>query len=139
MNLQLGKHFVTSKIFRNIRKIKNKKISKVYFGDLSIVRDWGWAPSYVEAIYKIIMYNKPEDFIIATGKSYSLEQIISKAFLISGLGDYKNYIKTKNFERRPYEIKTSYLDPSKAKEKLNWKNNIDIDEMIQKLINEELL
>ena len=55
------------------------------------------------------------------------------------MGDYKNYIKSKNLDKRPNEIKTSYLDPSKANEKLNWSSHIGMDEMIKKLLNGELL
>lgn len=133
-----GSHFVTSKIFTAIRKIKNKEISKVSFGNLEIIRDWGWAPSYVKAIYKIINYDKPEDFIVASGKSYSLKQFLDKAFLISGLGDADKYIYCADDQKRPNEIKNSYLNPTKAKDLLSWENDIKFEEMIYKLINSEL-
>ena len=133
-----GKHFVTSKIFEGIRKIRNKEINTLKFGNLDVYRDWGWAPSYVNAIYKMTIAENPDNYVIATGLSYSLRDIINKAFLFSGLGDASNYIKYNTNELRPNEIKYSYLDPSKANQKLNWDNTISIDTMIKKLINQEL-
>ena len=133
-----GKHFVTSKILREIKRIKNKEVSELYLGNLNIVRDWGWAPSYVEGIFKIINHQFPDDFIICTGKSFSLNYFIKKLFEFSGLDDYKKFIKKNDSELRPNEITTSYLNPSKAKKILNWSNDIDFDTMVYKLLNEEL-
>ena len=133
-----GKHFVTSKLINSINKIKKNEINEVYFGDTSIIRDWGWAPSYVEAIYKIISLNKPDDFIVATGKSYTLNYFIERAFYLSGLGSSSKYVKIKNNEIRPNEIKSTYLNPKKAKEILGWENRYELDTIITKLINNEL-
>jgi len=133
-----GKHFVTSKLFRGIEEIKSKKISKLFFGDLSIIRDWGWAPSYVKAIYKMITKDKPDDYIIASGNSYSLREVVDKAFVIAGLGDSSRYIKFVDNEIRPNEIKSSYLNPEKANNLLKWDNELTIDSMILKLINRDL-
>lgn len=133
-----GKHFVTSKILKEIKLIKNKKISKLYLGNLDIIRDWGWAPSYVEAIYRIMMYDSPDDFIVSTGKSFSLNYMIEKLFEISGLGDYQNFIRLNNSQIRPNEIRACYLNPSKIEKLLNWKQEIDFESMIHKLVKEEL-
>lgn len=133
-----GKHFVTSKLINAINKIKNKELEEVCFGDTSIIRDWGWAPSYVEAIYKIITLDKPDDFIIASGNSYSLKHFIDRAFYLSGLGSSSKYVKIKNIEMRPNEIKSTYLNPTKAKKVLNWENEYNLDSIITKLINNSL-
>ena len=133
-----GNHFVTSKLINSINKIKNNQINEIYFGDLSIIRDWGWAPSYVEAIYKIISLDKPDDFIVASGKSYSLKHFVERAFSLSGLGSSRKYVKTKNIEMRPNEIKSTYLNPKKAIRNLNWENKYDLDSIILKLLKGEL-
>ena len=133
-----GNHFVTSKLINSINKIKNNQINEIYFGDLSIIRDWGWAPSYVEAIYKIISLDKPDDFIVASGKSYSLKHFVERAFSLSGLGSSRKYVKTKNIEMRPNEIKSTYLNPKKAIRNLNWENKYDLDTIILKLLKGEL-
>ena len=132
-----GKHFVTSKILREIKRIKNKEVSELYLGNLEIIRDWGWAPSYVEAIYKIITYESADDFVVCTGKSFSLNYFVKKIFELSGLDDHNKYIRRIESEIRPNEIRSSYLNPSKAQKILKWKNEIDFDSMVLKLINEE--
>tara|TARA_B100000965_G_scaffold291334_1_gene249125 strand:+ start:4546 stop:5511 length:966 start_codon:yes stop_codon:yes gene_type:complete len=133
-----GRHFVTSKLFRDINRIKNKEIDSIKFGDLSIIRDWGWAPSYVNAIYKMITDEKPNNYIIATGKSYSLQQIVDKSFEFSGLGSSSKYIKVSDIQKRPNEISAIYLDPKKAKIMLKWEIDIDLDTMIMKLLKGQL-
>ncbi len=133
-----GCHFVTSKLINSIDKIKNDEINVVTFGNTSIIRDWGWAPLYVEAIYKIISLDKPDDFIIATGKSYTLNHFIERAFFLSGLGSSSKYVKIKDNEIRPNEINSTYLNPKKAKEILGWENKFDLDTIITKLLKKEL-
>ena len=113
-----GKHFVISKLFKEIKNILDKKSEKITFGDLSIIRDWGWAPSYVEAIYKMTTAKKADDYIIATGKSYSLRFLIDKSFELAGLGESEKFIEIKNEITRPNELKQSYLDPSKIESPL---------------------
>ncbi len=133
-----GKQIVTSKLFSSIKQILNNEITHIYFGDLSIIRDWGWAPSYVEAIHKMLQFVKPDDYIIASGNSYRLYDLVKKAFEIAGLGNCEDFIKSRNSEIRPNEIKTSYLDPTKAKNVLNWKNQYNIDEIISNLLKNNL-
>lgn len=133
-----GKHFVTSKIFDGIRRIRNNEIKTLKFGNLDVYRDWGWAPSYIDAIYKMTIKETPDNYVIATGFSYSLRDILKKAFLFAGLGDASDYVEQNNNELRPNEIKYSFLDPRKANHKLNWKNSISIDTMIKKLIKKDL-
>ncbi|RPG19624.1 MAG: GDP-mannose 4,6-dehydratase [Pelagibacteraceae bacterium TMED124] len=128
-----GSKFVMSKLFREIKKIEEKKISRINFGDIDIIRDWGWAPDYIEAIIDIINYENPEEFIIGTGTSVTLRKIIQKAFALIGINDYQNYISSKEIEKRPNDLRTSYLNPSKALNKLNWKSKTDIDALITKL------
>jgi len=133
-----GKHFVTSKIFDGIRKIKNKELKVLTFGNLDVFRDWGWAPSYIEAIYKMTIAENPDNYVIATGFTYSLREIINKAFILADLGDASDYINENKNDLRPNEIKSSYLDPSKAKRNLNWNNSCTIETLIIKLLRQEL-
>lgn len=133
-----GKHFVTSKIFNGIRKIRKGELETLSFGNLNISRDWGWAPLYVDAIYKIMDLDEPDNFVIATGFTCSLKKIVDRAFILSGLGDSSQFIKQNQESFRPNEIQASYLDPSKANNKLKWSHNIDLDELIEKLLNQDL-
>ena len=133
-----GEHFVTSKIFKGINKIKKGELQTLSFGNLEICRDWGWAPSYVDAISKIMDLEKPDNFVIATGFSCSLKKLIDRAFVLSGLGDSSKFINQSQESFRPNEISASYLDPSKAKSILNWSHDISLDGLIQKLLDQEL-
>lgn len=133
-----GEHFVTSKIFKGIRKIKEGKLKTLSFGNLEICRDWGWAPSYVDAISKIMDLEKPDNFVIATGFSCSLKKIIDRAFILSGLGESSKFINQNKESFRPNEISAIYLDPSKAKNILNWNHNTSLDDLIRKLLKQDL-
>ena len=90
------------------------------------------------SIMKLGQQDVVEADVISTGSSYSLRDIVNKAFLFSGLGDASHFIEQNTKELRPNEIKYSYLDPSKAKRELNWENPFSIDIMIKKLLKEEL-
>ena len=93
--------------------------------------------SYVEAIYKIITLDKPDDFIVASGNFYSLKHFIDRVFYLSGLGSSSKYVKIKNIEMRPNEIKSTFLN-QKSEEVLDWENKYNLDSIIIKLINESL-
>ncbi len=133
-----GDQFVLSKLFKEIKNIEKKKSNKIHFGDIDIIRDWGWAPDYVEGIINIATNKVSEDFIIGTGKSYSLREIIRKTFELINIHDYQKYISTSKKATRPNELISSYLDPSKAKEKLNWESKTNIDLLIKKLYDQNL-
>jgi len=133
-----GKQFVFSKLFSEIKSVKNNEKNYIEFGDLNIIRDWGWAPEYIEGIYKIISHTKPDDFVLATGKSYSLYDVVNLTFKLSGLGDARNYIRTINLEKRPNEIKQIFINPKKAKDILNWETKVDLQNMLKKLLNNDL-
>ena len=131
-----GETFVTKKIVKALCKIKYKKQKKLYLGNLYSKRDWGHAEDYVEAMWKILQYKKPDDFVICTGKQYSIKQFVNmvcKKLNISlywkGKGiNEKGYDKNNNIiieckkkYFRPSEVDNLLGDFSKAKKYLNWK------------------
>lgn len=124
--------FVIKKIIKNARNIKNGLENKITLGDISIVRDWGYAEEYMEAAYKIMQFNKVEDFNIATGKSFSLEDLAYKIFKFHDL-DFAKYLEIDKKLLRPYEIPRSALDPTKIYEKIGWKAQYSIDKLIHLL------
>ena len=128
-----GENYVIPKLIRELNEIKNKKRDKIVFGDLSVIRDWGWAPSYVEAMYKIINDTYPDDYVISSGKSYELEAIVKRAFELLNIKDYKKYIVSSQ-NIRPSEIRSTYMDPSKIENKLKWIHPYNLDEILLKLI-----
>ncbi len=129
------KRFVTQKIVQNVLKIKSGCENKLYLGNLDTKRDWGWAPEYVEAIWLMLQQNNPEDFVIATGKSYSLLEFTKKVFEYFSL-DWQDFVVFDKSFIRPNDINDSYANPSLAKEKLGWSAKVDFEELIEKLCEE---
>ena len=131
-----NKNFVTKKIIEYIKNFDFKK--KLIMGNTNVYRDWGWAPDYVDAIYKINSSKKRSDYVVATGKSYSLDYFIKKAFSISKI-DQSFYIKNNKKHLRNKEVNKVYCDNKKIKKDLGWKPKHNIDLIIKKLLNNELL
>ena len=147
-----GETFVTKKIVNGLCKIKLKKQKKLYLGNLYAKRDWGHAEDYVVAIWKILQNNKPEDFVISTGKQHSIKQfidLVSKKLNMKiswrGKGiQEKGYINNnciiecskKYF--RPAEVETLIGDSTKASKILKWKPKHDIHSLVEDMISHEL-
>ncbi|GAB4332647.1 MAG: GDP-mannose 4,6-dehydratase [Desulfobulbaceae bacterium] len=112
--------FVTQKIVREACRIRMGKQEKMRLGDISVMRDWGWAPEYVEAMWLMLQQERADDFIVATGETYSLEQMVETVFAHLGL-DWREHVELNPDLLRPTDIKTSYADPSKAERELGWK------------------
>ena len=122
--------FVTQKIIAGAAKIKAGQLKVLQLGNLDISRDWGWAPEYVEAMWLMMQQDKPDDFVIATGRMESLKYFAAKAFEYFDL-DWQAHVEIEPSFFRPNEILCSIGDPSKAIKLLNWKRPTDIDGVIQ--------
>ena len=106
-------------------------------GNTNIYRDWGWAPDFVEAIYKINTSPKNSDYIVATGKSISLNDFIKKAFSINKINK-SYYINNNNKYLRNKEVNKVYCNIEKIKKNIGWKPKHTIDQIIKKLINNDI-
>ena len=131
------KRFVTKKIVESACRIANGKNEKLVLGNVSIKRDWGWAPDFVEAMYLILQQDKPDDFVIATGKNLSLEEFVEKTFRYFNL-NYKDYTSYDNSLFRPSDISESLGDPSKAAKILKWKAKYLAEDVIKMMIEHQL-
>jgi len=129
--------FIIKKIITSVKKIHEKKQKKLIVGDINISRDWGWAAEYVKAMWKILNYKKPDDFIIATGNNNKLKNIIKKVFSYYGLNYLKYVVRSKKYFRNN-EVRITQADISKAKKLINWKPKIDIDLLLKKMIKNEI-
>lgn len=129
--------FVTKKIISSACRIAKGSTEKLVLGNINIHRDWGWAPEYVQAMWRILQQDKPDDFIIATGTTNSLEDFVRMAFEYFGL-DWKEHavIDAKLF--RPTDINCGVANPSKAASLLDWKANVALPDIIKKMIEFEL-
>jgi len=124
--------FVTQKIIDGAKEIAVGNLKKMVLGNLDITRDWGWAPEYVEAMWLMLQSTNAEDYVIATGSSFSLEQFVEKAFAPYNL-DWKKYVQVDRSFFRPLDIHLSRADPKRAKEKLGWKAQNGLDDVIRKM------
>jgi GDPmannose 4,6-dehydratase len=131
------KRFVTKKIIDAACEISRGGKEKLVLGNISIKRDWGWAPEFVEAMYLILQQEKPSDFVIATGKNLSLEQFVQKAFAYFNL-DYREHTTHDNSLFRPSDISESLGDPSKAENLLGWKAKYGVNDVIRMMIEQQL-
>ncbi len=149
-----GETFVTRKITRAVARIKLGLQDKIYLGNLDAKRDWGHARDYVEAQWLILQQDEPEDFVIATGKQYSVRDFVNAAFKEVGVSvrwegegvDEKGYnadsgallveVDTRYF--RPTEVETLLGDPTKAKEKLGWVAKTSLEDMVAEMVRDDL-
>lgn len=125
--------FVTQKIVKAARQIAKGKGETLFLGNLSISRDWGWAPEYVEAMYLMLQQDTPDDFVIATGQSYSLESFVSAAFEMLGL-NWQNHVVIDESLYRPSESLLSRGCADKAKTKLGWNARSKLPDVISKML-----
>lgn len=125
--------FVTQKIVSTAVRISQGSSEKLELGRLDISRDWGWAPEYVEAMWLMLQLDEPEDFVIATGESNTLEQFVDEAFSQLRL-DWRDHVETKNHLIRPSEITISKANPRKARDKINWQAKSKMSDVVRLLI-----
>ena len=121
--------FVTQKIIRGAARIASGNSEILELGNIEIERDWGWAPDYVDAMWKMLQQNRADDYVIATGKSRSLEYFIARTFDWFGL-DWQVHVRFNNKLRRPSDIALSQGNPAKAAAELGWKATLDVDAVI---------
>jgi len=128
-------NFVTKKIIETAKNIKNGSKEKLILGNINVLRDWGFAGDYVESMWKMLQMDKPEDYIVATGTSHTLEDFVKIVFTKLNL-DYKKYLKIDKSLYRPLDIQVSKANPKKANKQLNWQTKLSLDDLIDLLISE---
>lgn len=111
--------FVTSKIVSTAVRIANGSKEKLVLGNIDVCRDWGWAPDYVDAMWRILQQNSPEDFVIATEEAHSLKEFVAETFACLGL-DWQEHVQTSPNFLRPSDITFNCGDAFKAKSMLGW-------------------
>ncbi len=125
--------FVTQKIIATTCRIAQGSSEKLYLGNIAIQRDWGWAPEYVEAMYLMMQQSQSEDYVIATGKSYTLEKFIEAAFSYIGL-DWQEYVIIDSSLFRLTDIEIGKGNPAKAKAKLGWQAKSKLEEIVSMMM-----
>jgi len=111
--------FVTQKIIKAAQRIAAGSTEKLQLGNISIARDWGWAPEYVEAMWLMLQQARPEDYVVATGETHTLQEFVAESFRCFGL-DWESHVVTDKSLLRPSEIMVSRANPAKASNQLGW-------------------
>jgi len=132
-----GETFVTRKITRAIASILAKKQDYLYLGNLEARRDWGYAPEYVEAMWKILQQDNPDDFVIGTGESYSVREFVEEAFSYVGL-NWKKYVKIDQRYFRPTEVEELIADTTKVRRVLNWKPKVTFKDLVKIMVDADM-
>jgi len=132
-----GLEFVTRKITHAVARIKLNQQKSLKLGNLEAKRDWGYAPDYVEAMWLMLQQEKPEDFVIGTGKTWSVENFAKIAFEAVGL-NWRDYVEIDKSLIRPAEVELLRADPAKAKKILGWQPKIGFEQMIKIMVEADL-
>ncbi len=132
-----GLEFVTRKISHAVARIKLGKQDKLYLGNLEAKRDWGYAPDYVEAMWLMLQQDKPDDYVIATGQSWSVKDFVQAAFAAVGL-NWQDYVEIDQKLIRPAEVDVLVGNAAKAKKILGWQPKTSFQEMIKIMVEADL-
>jgi GDPmannose 4,6-dehydratase len=125
--------FVTQKIISTANRIAAGSKEKLQLGNISIQRDWGWAPEYVEAMWLMLQHDTPEDFVITTGETNSLEDFITEAFTVVNL-NWREHVDINPTLLRPTDIMIGSANPSKAKNKLGWAAKTKMRDVVRNMM-----
>ena len=133
-----GIEFVTRKITDGVARIHLGLQDKVILGNLDTKRDWGYAPDYVQAMWLMLQQDEPRDYVIATGETHSLEELLVIAFSEIGITDWKKYVGQDERYMRPADVFYLAGDSSKAREELSWKPFVTFEEMVSKMVENDV-
>jgi GDPmannose 4,6-dehydratase len=129
--------FVTQKIIATACRIAQGSQEKLYLGNMSIQRDWGWAQEYVEAMYLMLQQDQPDDYVIATGESTSLEDFVAAAFTSVNL-EWRDHVVVDSSLFRPTDLAVGKGNPRKAKIQLGWEAKYKMADVVQMMVNTRL-
>ena len=132
-----GETFVTRKVTRAVARIKTGLEDKLYLGNLESKRDWGYAKEYVEAMWLMLQQDEPQDYVIATGETHSIHELLEEAFSYAGL-DWRQHLEIDQRYYRPAEVDLLIGDSSKAKRKLGWEAKIKFRDLVRLMIDADM-
>ncbi|MFM8870552.1 MAG: GDP-mannose 4,6-dehydratase, partial [Actinomycetota bacterium] len=133
-----GLEFVTRKITNTAARIKLGIDKELVMGNLDAKRDWGYAGDYVRAMWLMLQQDQPDDYVVATGETHSIEEFLTLAFEEVGLGDWRNYVRQDPKFFRPAEVDLLIGDPTKAQQKLGWNREVDFAGLVKMMVRHDL-
>jgi GDPmannose 4,6-dehydratase len=133
-----GLEFVTRKITNTAARIKLGIDKELVMGNLDAKRDWGYAGDYVRAMWLMLQQDQPDDYVVATGETHSIEEFLTLAFEEAGLGDWRNFVRQDPKFFRPAEVDLLIGDPTKAQKKLGWTREVDFAGLVKMMVRHDL-
>ena len=133
-----GKQFVTRKITHGISKIYLGLTDSLALGNLEAARDWGYAPDYVEGMWRMLQQDEPDDYVLATGVTRTIREFLDEAFKVIGIDDWSKYVTRDERFFRPAEVDVLRGDATKAKEKLGWEPTTPFSEMVSRMVKNDI-
>ena len=133
-----GLEFVTRKITNTAARIKLGIEKELVLGNIDAKRDWGFAGDYVKAMWLMLQQSEPDDYVIATGETHSVEEFLTLTFEKVGLGDWRPHVRQDPKFFRPAEVDLLIGDPSKAKNQLGWVPEVSFDQLVGMMVEHDL-
>ena len=128
--------FVTQKIVRAACRIADGAQERLQLGNLDVHRDWGWAPEYVDAMWRMLQQPRARDYVIATGRTHSLEEFVSAAFDAVGL-DWRGHVDSVPAFMRPTDLRLGRANPARARDELGWEAKVGMEEVVRRMVEAE--
>jgi GDPmannose 4,6-dehydratase len=132
-----GETFVTRKITRAVARIYAGRQKKLYMGNLEAKRDWGYAPEYVEGMWRVLQQERPSDYVLGTGEAHSVREFLDEAFGYVDL-DWENYVEIEPRYLRPSEVDFLLADTGRARRELGWEPKIKFEELVRIMVDADL-
>jgi GDPmannose 4,6-dehydratase len=132
-----GETFVTRKITRAVARIKHGLQDKLYLGNLDAQRDWGYAPDYVDAMWRMLQVDEPDDFVVATGEAHTVREFLEHAFRHAGL-EWEPHVEIDPRYFRPSEVDALLGDASKARDTLGWEPRVGFEELVRLMVDADM-
>ncbi|WP_068479765.1 GDP-mannose 4,6-dehydratase [Pseudoclavibacter helvolus] len=133
-----GPEFVTRKVTQAVARIKLGLQDEIVMGNLDAKRDWGFAGDYVDAMWRMLQQDEADDYVVATGETHSIEELLDVAFQAAGLDDWRQHVRQAPEFMRPAEVDLLIGDPSKAREKLDWTPTVSFEGLVQMMVESDL-
>jgi GDPmannose 4,6-dehydratase len=133
-----GPEFVTRKVTQSVARIATGKQKIIVMGNLDAKRDWGFAGDYVKAMWLMLQQDLADDYVIATGKTHSVRDLVSLAFSVAGISNWEDYVSSSDDLLRPADISSLVGDPSKAKLNLGWVPETSFEELVTMMVEHDL-
>ncbi|MEY2609750.1 MAG: GDP-mannose 4,6-dehydratase [Actinomycetota bacterium] len=133
-----GVEFVTRKVTNAAARIKLGLQNELVMGNLDAKRDWGYAGDYVKAMWMMLQQDEPDDYVIATGETHTIEELVERAFAEVGIDDWQKYVRQDPKFFRPAEVDLLIGDATKARTKLGWKPEVDFPTLVKMMVRNDL-